>query len=396
MLNQAELSLGVGIFQDNNKDWEAAAASMADIYENASITIAATCSNNSDRGLFSTCPVDMVANPVQNTGLFVRRRKHPFPTIFSKLNDDLWPLFSRAWVFQERKLSPRVIHLASDQLYWECRSSFLSEDGEVISTGHHYNSEIDRSYPKGAWNQAVQQYSRLRLTYDGDRLPAISALVQRLQPLRENDTYVAGMWMSSLLTDLIWVVPSESELVQRRPTGTYPTWSWISVKQGVFRWSTSPPLNSVQLVKANYKITGPAHVGHAENASITLIGLSINLEFSTYDWSNIESSQKPFHVKDVPESLENAFGQNWQSVDFDYRTADPPILPGQKLALLLLCKSRYTTDWNGIVLRSIEPGVYERVGFMTIEPRYDAKSTSELKCLEDYINSLPTKQFKIV
>jgi hypothetical protein len=37
-------------------------------------------------------------------------------------HDDLghWPLLERAWAYQERLLSPRVLHFCQDELVWEC------------------------------------------------------------------------------------------------------------------------------------------------------------------------------------------------------------------------------------------------------------------------------------
>lgn len=201
---------------------------MADIYETASITIAATCSSDSDKGCFSHTQGDMMVSPIQDTGLFVRRRKPNFPLDinfrFDNLHENLWPLLSRAWVFQERKLSPSIVHLAREQLYWECKTCLISEDGrEYFSQGDPgtYGVKMGSLDPKLAWREVVTQYSRLDLTYDSDRLPAISAVVKGLQSLREDDTYVAGMWTNSLLEDMTWFVPGGSH--NSRPTEKYPT-----------------------------------------------------------------------------------------------------------------------------------------------------------------------------
>jgi hypothetical protein len=37
------------------------------------------------------------------------------------------PLNSRAWVFQERALSRRILHFANDQIYWQCPSKVDSQ-----------------------------------------------------------------------------------------------------------------------------------------------------------------------------------------------------------------------------------------------------------------------------
>ncbi|KAH8595409.1 hypothetical protein B0O99DRAFT_686830 [Bisporella sp. PMI_857] len=41
-------------------------------------------------------------------------------------------LYSRGWTLQERLLSPRIIHYAVDQIYWECGKEFFAEDGPAF------------------------------------------------------------------------------------------------------------------------------------------------------------------------------------------------------------------------------------------------------------------------
>ena len=113
--------IATSIFQDSPKDWQDAAASMAD------------SSGSSDQGIPST--YQGTDRPVGDTGVFVSERKC-FPDRDLKMDircatrvdsHDLmgsWPLLTRAWVYQERRLSARVVHIGEKQLYWECRESF--------------------------------------------------------------------------------------------------------------------------------------------------------------------------------------------------------------------------------------------------------------------------------
>ncbi|KAF2625038.1 HET-domain-containing protein, partial [Macroventuria anomochaeta] len=208
------------ILQDSDEDWEEAAATMAGTYEGAEITIAATWSQDSDNGLFS------------------RERTDALMT-----DRDSWPLLERAWVFQERKMSSRVLHFGKEQLFWECDSGRVSEcshsDNEFRNlepSDEDFRSPDDED-PEDAWRRAVQQYSTLKLTYEKDRLPAISAYAKRMQQLRQGDVYIAGMWLDSLLTDLSWSFTLNSgEKLEPRPDrkeAFTPSWSWISVSKGV-------------------------------------------------------------------------------------------------------------------------------------------------------------------
>ncbi|KAF3037107.1 hypothetical protein E8E12_006479 [Didymella heteroderae] len=336
---------------------------MADVYENSVITIAATCSRDSDQGCVSRAEDGFMASPIQKTGLFVRKRKHLFPQPWeTRLDDDLWPLLDRAWVFQERALSPRVIHLAREQLYWECETLFIAEDGcESSSEGYDYSLKRSTGDSSTDWLAVIEHYACLNLTIESDRLPAISAFVKRVQPLRKGDT-LACNWNA----------------------GTTSTYN-----------KTPELVLGVQLIEVNYTITGPAHMGSASNASITLMAPCTTVKFSTFDCFEIELQQDPFILGRDFDSFRDIIEHQFQSVDFDYRTADHPMLPGQELIFLLLWESKHLLGHEGIVLRLIGKETYERVGWV----RFAANSldADRLKTrLKEFVDLLPIKQFKIV
>lgn len=364
--------------------------SMADIYEGAKITIAATCCNNSSQGCFSRTHNGFKAVPIQDKGLYVRKRKPLFPRYTSgDIDTELWPLLTRAWVYQERKLSARVLHLSREQLYWECETLFLSEDGFDSDRNHL----MDLKGSNKRWMHEVEHYSQLRLTYDKDRLPAISALAQRMQPLRDDDTYIAGMWSKSLNQDLTWRVRQGPP--QPRPNMKHPTWSWPSVKQGIMWGEQTYPLDSVEILDVHGDITGPVHMGYSHNASVTVKGPSISIKFSSYEWSDDRSDQTPFIFLGMPDSIRGMIVENDQRVDFDYRTSDIAITPGHELTLLLLA-NLYNILWEGIVLRFIKLGIYERVGWIRIGIEFGARNPDYTKKFREYMESLPIRQFKIV
>jgi hypothetical protein len=51
------------------------------------------------------------------------------------------------------------------------------------------------------WHGAVKEQSRLQLTVPEDRLPALSGLAVQMQTLHQ-DTYLAGLYQSSIFVDL--------------------------------------------------------------------------------------------------------------------------------------------------------------------------------------------------
>ena len=117
------------------------------------------------------------------------------------------PLWSRAWAFQERVLSHRLIHFHGEEMIWECREHRECECGYLS-----WNLAIDRpsvismlfAEASGAnpstekrqkmfekWLEIVHEFTKLKLTYELDRLPSISGIASSLW--RElNSSYTAG------------------------------------------------------------------------------------------------------------------------------------------------------------------------------------------------------------
>ena len=93
------------------------------------------------------------------------------------------PLFSRAWCFQERNLSSRVVHFAADELYWECMTTLTCECSNI---SHQVSGfwpmkrkllvlkqplapwdEVQMT-PQRQWRQIVEEYSAKKLSYPTD------------------------------------------------------------------------------------------------------------------------------------------------------------------------------------------------------------------------------------
>jgi len=120
--------------------------------------------------------------------------------------DDGWtkvlhnrPLMRRAWVVQERWLSPRMLHFCHDQVYWECNTSAASEVSPELSVKGIYKSkalptQLDTAITLAQrWNLMVCFYSRGHLTYFKDKLVAFSGLARAMQRITK-DRYVGGLW----------------------------------------------------------------------------------------------------------------------------------------------------------------------------------------------------------
>ncbi len=72
------------------------------------------------------------------------------------------------------------------------------------------------------WVYLVEYYSTKKLTYDTDKLAAISGIANGLQKVT-GDEYLAGLWKEDLRHQLLWHVkdPEHSNRIQPY---TAPTW----------------------------------------------------------------------------------------------------------------------------------------------------------------------------
>jgi hypothetical protein len=93
------------------------------------------------------------------------------------------------------------------------------------------------------WYRLVQDFTSLQLTFHTDRLPAIAGLATEFAKGAQPRSYMAGIWKSSLLEDLLWARDTEREVFERRkrlaagqksngaPSNratAAPSWSWAS------------------------------------------------------------------------------------------------------------------------------------------------------------------------
>ena len=82
----------------------------------------------------------------------------------------------------------------------------------------------------GLWFDLLKEYSLRRLSFESDRLNAISALAERLSRMLQ-DEYIGGIWKKDLPTCLQWSHSYEDghlHATRQRACGA-PTWSWASV-----------------------------------------------------------------------------------------------------------------------------------------------------------------------
>lgn len=261
------------IIQDSASDWATESAQMASIYSAAFLTIAGTKSPNGAGGLFTSTPDVRVSGTTprdERYSIFFRERiDHQIDNILESAgmtsSEKYYPLLSRAWVYQERMLSTRILHFGHFEVFFECKSTIQCEcEGirfwgagtespmslikieyadALADFGEGYTgSALEEVKYQGArmWRTMVSAYTALRLTKSKDRLPAFGGLARQMGAARQA-RYFAGLWEDSMNDDLLWEVYTTPELKQGRPEPrNAPTWSWASVESraGVGYWDS--------------------------------------------------------------------------------------------------------------------------------------------------------------
>jgi hypothetical protein len=114
--------------QDDVEDWRLEGSKMASTYSQSYITIAASSSPNANGGLSrdstSYHRTKRIQFTSESTGATI---PHDFHVRCVPESTPALPLLRRAWIYQERMLSPRVVHFGFEGLEWECRKFRVQE-----------------------------------------------------------------------------------------------------------------------------------------------------------------------------------------------------------------------------------------------------------------------------
>lgn len=285
------------IIQDSTDDWRQEAAKMASIYQNSALVISSSKSDDAYGGLYAEFAEEHKAHTIalrttdtSSESIHVRlalTHNQRLERKYGLESQTLTPIFTRGWVFQERFLSPRVLHFGPEELAWECFEASTCQcrlTQEIPGTGWHNSSNRKLYYcpatwqtmgPRGlaiAWTQLIEDYTRLTLTYDKDIFPAISGLAKEFQKVVKSE-YLAGLWRHSLFDDLLWhfddavlYTPSLKHHCENWMKGPKswraPSWSWASVKAPVvFLRSSDNLVPECEVLEAICELAGPDPTG---------------------------------------------------------------------------------------------------------------------------------------
>ncbi|KAI6774800.1 hypothetical protein HG530_001558 [Fusarium avenaceum] len=250
---------------DDEKDWEVEAQLMGKVYSHSFLNVSATLAYDDTRSLFdqSSHPFDptllnlpcmkkvrvfKVGDPRARLKMLQRRSRKAW-----SVDHDIWedeieqgPLQSRGWVFQERFLSPRILHFAERQLAWEChRINALEMFPKRLPPGliqwprsDIADNVLAAKVPTNAnlfefcrsWDEIVAKYTTTELTSKKDKLVAFARVAKTVEVAR-GDIYLVGLWKSAFISQLA-CTRTRDDIVhhpQDLSSGRAPSWSWLSV-----------------------------------------------------------------------------------------------------------------------------------------------------------------------
>ncbi|KAK4452705.1 heterokaryon incompatibility protein-domain-containing protein [Podospora aff. communis PSN243] len=251
------------IIQDSAQDWEKEAAKMGDVYRFSYLTIAAAYAEDGNGGILRSdygagwAPIKCtVGNAVGSAVLTFRKRDHShLPTS---------PLHARAWVLQERILSPRTIHYDKDQMLWECRrmrrcQNGVPESAVTVSSTRLWDGRLqfDAAHLHKFWwdwYDMLEDFTGRGITVGDDRLPALSGIAHVMERVTKGG-YVAGLWKQHFPWGLLW--KKRNDWLGSPGKYRAPSWSWASLDGRVqfpdrtdIEGGTARSASDVEIIKA--------------------------------------------------------------------------------------------------------------------------------------------------
>lgn len=426
------------IIQGDDDDWLREAGSMLQIYQNAYVTIAGLFAKDPSVGLFSAKTTKDLQQKIatarkgnETSDLYAREVTPdvsgilhiPLGSIGTRQNPP--PLLTRAWALQERMISPRVVYFTEDELIFECRTKvqcecrghYTGSNGGKMAHAHSLNTAKSPAMSKlllktqesDDWEDLVQMYTKLSLTYDTDRLVAIGGLAQEYSKTRRGQTYLAGLWSGTLGQDLLWETRDQDAFKPRPSNWVAPSWSWASAGSPVdFTWrrNVEQLQLKVTIEEAGCKYANGNPFGRATEGRIRITGQLENatMEIKAYadrsaegiNWTYTSSLKFPssahrheaFHKLRLDSIIslavlpgdEVSTGSNtrpkwFQEQESGVSKSAGPFTIKEDVRILKLLEGSYKSALPGsrtamyMILRAVDndKGAYTRVGTVTAE-----------------------------
>jgi hypothetical protein len=351
------------IIQDDPEDVAREISLMAQIFEQAFVTISAASAASVHEGFLSnqntllgtalrvsleTPDSDMV------TVLVEREQRTRDPA-----ND---PINLRAWTLQEHILASRMLIYGTEELWWTCESSITHSKGEEDLYRFSSSQETHRR-SLDYWRSVVHDYSRRFLTYPNDKLPALAGIAAHFSR-SSRAKYLAGLWDIDLLGDLMWC--SNRSGISRPVAQRAPSWSWASV-DGEVHHNWCPLINGEYAAHVEYCYTTPVLLSSPfGRIDTTRSALRITGELTPVIWLG---DRKYIYVTMPVEQVDGTTGVRTAPEDMLVRVGRTQADAMETLP----AEGGYTTVWvlpimkeptRGLLLLHLRDDEYRRVGLV--------------------------------
>jgi hypothetical protein len=397
------------ILQDSVEDWSHQAANMAAIYSGAAVVIAADAALNCLDGCFDpheqqgsrrniSVPISCVDDQGADCKVYARKQmwrknwhdlEHFTAKEYTEYNYPTLQL--RGWVLQERLLSPRILHYGSTELSWECWSQVSCEctvtpehssrDASTESVKWRVNmigntpllqqdsvgTQSSEDILRQSWCNLIEHYTQLHLSFQSDRLAAISGLATKFSKSFDSDEYICGLWRNDFVRGLTWYVSSGKMSKPSLLQEVYiaPSWSWGSVTGEIkFPAGFDRETVDVEILDIHYTPVGSNPFAAVNHACITARGCLLPIWIDT---------KLQIHYRHKKSSSELSWPRNQSDspdIDLDVTSgeeANHECINQVPLQLLVLQRAKRNIHSNFIVLRAVKgastPNTFQRIGY---------------------------------
>ncbi|CAG8977731.1 hypothetical protein HYALB_00012166 [Hymenoscyphus albidus] len=348
------------IIQDSLEDKGRELDKMGGIYKNAFLTISASSAASCKDGFLQTRIPD---HPPERFLLPFRCPDETMGSVIIQSEVDegirtLPAIDKRGWTFQERSLSPRLLIYGEQGLSFECQTEEKTNGGRAVKwkpwddwrannpifTKPDTSNEGEIEKLQRAWCFMVENYASRSLTFPEDKLTAISGVAGEFKRFFRGDEYMAGLWKGWILEGLGWFVNTlgDGRIYPRPKEYRAPSWSWASVDGNViyaFKYDMGPSSFAEGLKFVSCKVE-PAPLNRVSGGELVLEG---RLRPALWDVKSLNLTKIDGESADcyTPlDAIENV-------------TCDKPL----DVWCLQVRRNQ------GMILRKIEEGVYQRKGW---------------------------------
>jgi hypothetical protein len=235
-------------------EWTKEATRMRSYYENSYLTVVPVACSSADQGFLGPrgpwVRKTLPAAWTEHSHLEMHFCYPPWQDWGEERSGAAWA--SRAWTHQEFLLSVRTLFFGHTGLSFACRGMVSDEERPdrsfqpglprpllrrpISDTGERTNL---KSMPivREFWYDTLSDYVERDLTYESDRLIALSGVAERVhEALGGNDRYISGFWESDICYGLCWQTVILSRRLRRnavyRPVSSrFPSWSWCTMQR---------------------------------------------------------------------------------------------------------------------------------------------------------------------